>query len=74
MQYDKFEFSGDHEWAKWKMGVMCCPCSGDSVKAEAIGVAVLQYDDTILVEPVCESCAEGMNVLMFGYNELVEDN
>ena len=64
-----FEYSGDHQWARWGRGVDCAYCSADWKEVEAIGVAVSVRDDMIEVDPVCASCAEGKNILMFGYKE-----
>jgi len=69
MRYDGFEFSGDHEWARWKRGVGCASCSANSKEVEAIGVAVYVTDDMIEVDPVCATCADGKNILMFGHKE-----
>ena len=62
---DTFEYSGDHEWASWRTGVLCAVCDMyDSTKTEAIGVSVVSYAPfytsprpTISVTPVCEKCA-----------------
>jgi hypothetical protein len=62
---DTFEYSGDHEWALWRTGVMCAVCEMyDSTKTEAIGVSVASYapfytspHPAIEVTPVCEKCA-----------------
>ena len=69
MGYDKFEFSGDNEWARWRRGVDCAYCSADSKSVEAIGVEIFVTDDTIEVDPVCATCAEDKNILMFGHKE-----
>jgi len=62
---DTFEYSGDHEWALWREGVLCTQCATwDGTKTEAIGVRVVSYASpytslrpTIDVTPVCEKCA-----------------
>jgi len=69
MQYDKFEYSGDHEWARWRRGVGCASCSAEWKEAEAIGLAVANWGDMIEVDPVCETCAEGKNILMFDWED-----
>lgn len=69
MRYDKFEFSGDHEWARWRRGVHCAYCSADFREVEAIGVAISMWGDMIEVDPACETCAEGKNILMFDWED-----
>ena len=74
---DTFEYSGDHEWAIWRKGVLCAPCgTWDGTETEAVGIRVEVYgkldaDDLgeIHVLPVCEACAND-NVIRF----VKEDN
>jgi len=67
MRYDGFEYSGDHQWARWGRGVDCGYCSADWKKVEAIGVSIYVIDDMIEVEPVCATCAKDKNIIMFGH-------
>lgn len=64
-----FEYSGDHQWVRWGRGVDCAYCSADWKEVEAIGVAINVSDDLIEVDPVCATCAEDKNILMFGHKE-----
>ena len=69
---DTFEYSGDHEWALWRKGVLCAVCSAwDGAETEAIGIRVEVYgkldaDDLgeIHVLPVCAAHANS-NVIRF---------
>ena len=74
---DTFEYSGDHEWARWREGVMCAVCDmNDRTQTVAVGVAYDVYGrltasepSEIHVTPVCEEHADS-NVIRF----VKEDN
>ena len=66
-----FEYSGDHEWARWRKGVMCAVCDmNDRTQTVAAGVTYSVYGDAIAnlegihVTPVCEDHADS-NVIRF---------
>lgn len=71
VRYDTFEYSGDLEWATWREGVLCCSCRANDLLAEskAIGVSMFHNGDEITVSPVCASCADGKNIMLFGRKE-----
>ena len=62
---DTFEYSGDHEWALWREGVLCVSCeTWDGTETKAIGVSVMPYAPLyvsdlpeIQATPICEKCA-----------------